>query len=121
MYYQIIIIFPIYIKYNIFVFTLFFGCYLTITFYSLLSCSCCLYIYVRLSGHVLSAQDTGSFLSLTFGSALVQSKRNFDRFMQAQLNSIAECRVTKKKCGILPFVTNFEVSVQPWISILYTD
>uniref|UniRef100_A0A6A7G1L6 Exocyst complex component 1-like n=3 Tax=Hirondellea gigas TaxID=1518452 RepID=A0A6A7G1L6_9CRUS len=69
---------------------------------------CCLYIYVRLSGHVLSAQDTGSFLSTTFGSALVQSKRNFDRFLQAQLNSIVECRVSKKKCAILPFVTNFE-------------
>ncbi|KAA0187594.1 hypothetical protein HAZT_HAZT005624 [Hyalella azteca] len=69
---------------------------------------CCLYIYVRLSGHVLRAEDTGSFLSLTFGSALVQSKRNFDRFMQSQLTSIVECKVTKKKCGILPFVTNFE-------------
>lgn len=69
---------------------------------------CCLYIYVRLSGHVLRAEDTGSFLSLTFGSALVQSKRNFDRFMQSQLTSIVDCKVTKKKCAILPFVNNFE-------------
>ena len=69
---------------------------------------CCLYIYVRLSEHVLTAEDTGSFLSTTFGSCLVQAKRNFDRFMNLQIQSIQECRVTKKKCGILPFVINFE-------------
>lgn len=69
---------------------------------------CCLYIYVRLSEHVLTAEDTGSFLSTTFGSCLVQAKRNFDRFMNSQLQSIQECRVTKKKCGIIPFINNFE-------------
>ncbi|XP_076043621.1 exocyst complex component Sec3 [Oratosquilla oratoria] len=73
---------------------------------------CCLYIYVRLSEHVLTAEDTGSFLSTTFGSCLVQAKRNFDRFMNSQLQSIQECRVTKKKCGIIPFVTNFEEFAQ---------
>lgn len=69
---------------------------------------CCLYIYVRLSEHVLTAEDTGSFLSTTFGSCLVQAKRNFDRFMNSQLQSIQECRVARKKCGIIPFITNFE-------------
>ncbi|KAK3866865.1 hypothetical protein Pcinc_027628 [Petrolisthes cinctipes] len=69
---------------------------------------CCLYIYVRLSEHVLTAEDTGSFLSTTFGSCLVQAKRNFDRFMNLQLQSIQECRVARKKCGIIPFITNFE-------------
>uniref|UniRef100_A0A0P4W1N6 Exocyst complex component Sec3 PIP2-binding N-terminal domain-containing protein n=1 Tax=Scylla olivacea TaxID=85551 RepID=A0A0P4W1N6_SCYOL len=69
---------------------------------------CCLYIYVRLSEHVLTAEDTGSFLSTTFGSCLVQAKRNFDRFMNLQIQSIQECRVTRKKCGILPFIINFE-------------
>lgn len=69
---------------------------------------CCLYIYVRLSEHVLTAEDTGSFLSTTFGSCLVQAKRNFDRFMNLQIQSIQECRVARKKCGILPFITNFE-------------
>lgn len=73
---------------------------------------CCLYIYVRLSEHVLTAEDTGSFLSTTFGSCLVQAKRNFDRFMNSQLQSIQECRVTKKKCGIIPFITNFEEFAQ---------
>jgi len=64
----------------------------------------------RLSEHVMSAQDTGSFLSLTFGSILVQVKRNFDKYMQAQEKSIVDSRVPRKsKCGILSFVANFEV------------
>jgi len=73
--------------------------------------SYCMYVLVRLSQHVMSAQDTGSFLSMSFASALVQVKRNFDRFMQAQVRSIEETRPNRKsKCGILPFVDNFEVS-----------
>lgn len=68
-----------------------------------------LYVLVRLSQHVLSATDTGSFLSVTFGSALVQVKRAFDRFFQTQLRSIEESKPSKKsKCEILPFVSNFE-------------
>ncbi|KAL7644538.1 UNVERIFIED_CONTAM: hypothetical protein RMT77_004074 [Armadillidium vulgare] len=78
---------------------------------------CCLYIYVRLSEHVLSAEDTGSFLSITFGSCLIQAKRNYDNFMGLQINSIKECRVTKKKCGIIPFVTNFELFAQTGESV----
>lgn len=67
------------------------------------------YLLVRLSQHVMSAQDTGSFLSMTFATALVQAKRNFDRFMQSQIWSIEETKVSKKsKCGILHFVQNFE-------------
>ncbi|XP_034249053.1 exocyst complex component 1 isoform X2 [Thrips palmi] len=69
----------------------------------------CMYVLVRLSQHVMSAQDTGSFLSMSFASALVQVKRNFDRFMQAQLRSIEDTRPNRKgTCGILPFVDNFE-------------
>jgi len=69
-----------------------------------------MYVLVRLSQHVMSAQDTGSFLSMSFASALVQVKRNFDRFMQAQLKSIEETKVNRKsKCGLLPYVANFEV------------
>jgi len=68
-----------------------------------------LHALVRLSRHVLSAQDTGSFLAITFGTALVQIKRNFDRFMQLQLRSVEEAKPPKRqKCGILPFVSNFE-------------
>lgn len=57
----------------------------------------------------MSAQDTGSFLSMTFASALVQVKRSFDKFMQQQMDSIKEARVPRKsKCGILPYILNFE-------------
>merc|ERR1712013_747701 len=71
-------------------------------YYSMLS-------YVRLSTAVLSAQDTGSYLAITLGSALVQTKRNFDRVMQQQMRSIEEARPPKHrgKCGILGFVANF--------------
>ena len=70
-------------------------------FFSMLS-------YVKLSKAVLHAQDTGSFLAITLGSALVQTKRNFDKLMQAQLRSIEDCKPPKKsKCGILHFVANF--------------
>ena len=63
----------------------------------------------RLSKHVLSAQDTGSFLAITLGLVLVKIKRNFDRFMEAQKRSIEEARAPRRnKCGILPFVSNFE-------------
>lgn len=40
-----------------------------------------MHLLVRLNQHVMSAQDTGSFLSMTFGTVVVQAKRNFDRFM----------------------------------------
>merc|ERR1719510_1404369 len=68
-----------------------------------------LHALVRLSKHVLSAQDTGSFLAITLGLVLVKIKRNFDRFMEAQKKSIEEARAPRRnKCGILPFVSNFE-------------
>ena len=77
-----------------------------------------LYVLVRLSQHVLSATDTGSFLSVTFGSALVQVKRAFDRFFQTHLRSIEESRPSKKsKCEILPFVSNFEVNCTVHLSM----
>ncbi|GIY61293.1 exocyst complex component 1 [Caerostris extrusa] len=69
-----------------------------------------MYVLVRMSEHVMSARDTGSYLSMTFASVLVQAKRNFDRFMQAQIRSIEESKVSRKsRCGILPFVANFEI------------
>ncbi|XP_053987113.1 exocyst complex component 1 [Hylaeus volcanicus] len=70
----------------------------------------CMYVLVRLSQHVMSAQDTGSFLSMTFASALIQVKRAFDKFMQTQLQSIlCDTKVNRRnKCGILPYVENFE-------------
>jgi len=67
-----------------------------------------MYSYVRLSTHVLQAQDTGSFLAITLGSALIHTKRNFDKLMQAHLRSIEEGTAPKRnKCGIIHFVNNF--------------
>jgi len=69
-------------------------------FYSMLS-------YVRLSSAVLSAQDTGSFLAITLGSALIHTKRNFDKLMQAQMRSIEDSKHPRRtKCGVISFVSN---------------
>jgi exocyst complex component 1 len=66
-------------------------------------------VFVRLNQHVMAAQDAHSFLSMTYASVLVQVKRNLDRFMQLQLQSIQEAKVPKRsKCGLLCFVENFE-------------
>lgn len=76
-------------------------------FFSISSYS--MYVLVRLTQHVMSAQDAQSFLSMTFASALIQVKRNFDKFMNVQLQSIIESKVPKRsKCGLLPYVDNFE-------------
>uniref|UniRef100_A0A336LUA5 CSON004723 protein n=1 Tax=Culicoides sonorensis TaxID=179676 RepID=A0A336LUA5_CULSO len=67
------------------------------------------YVLVRLTQHVMSAQDAHSFLSMTFGSALIHVKRSFDKFMHLQLQSIKDAKVPKRsKCGLLPYVENFE-------------
>jgi len=69
-----------------------------------------LHALVRLSKHVLSTQEAGSFLAISLGTVLIQIKRNFDKFMQLQLKSIEEARAPSRrnKCGILPFIANFE-------------
>ena len=46
-----------------------------------------MYSYVRLSSHVSQAQDTGSFLAITLGSALIQTRRYFDILMQVKITS----------------------------------
>lgn len=46
---------------------------------------------------------------MTFASSLVQVKRNFDKFMMAQCQSVRDAKVPKRsKCGLLPYVDNFE-------------
>jgi hypothetical protein len=68
-----------------------------------------MYLLVRLTHHVLSAQDTASFLSKAYGNILIQVKRNFDRFMLSQQNAIEEAKAPKRpKCGVLPFIKRFE-------------
>ena len=59
-----------------------------VSFYERADAFFTLHALVRLSKHVLTAQDTGSFLAISFGTVLVQIKRNFDRFMQAQQRSL---------------------------------
>merc|ERR1719510_947935 len=81
-----------------------------------------LHALVRLSKHVLSAQDKGSFLAIALGTVLVQIKRNFDKFMQLQLRSIEEARApSRNKCGIVPFIANFEHFVQTTEAIFRTS
>ncbi|CAG2100013.1 unnamed protein product [Medioppia subpectinata] len=80
------------------------------TFYDKLDGLYSMYLLVRLTHHVLSAQDTASFLSKSYGNILIQVKRNFDRFMQSQQNSIEESKAPKRpKCGVLPFIKKFEI------------
>ncbi|XP_065352705.1 exocyst complex component 1 isoform X1 [Cloeon dipterum] len=80
-----------------------------ITYYENFDSFCCMNVLVRLGQHVMLAQDTGNFLSVTFATLLVQVKRNFDKFMTAQIKSIEETKPNRTiKCGILPFVDNFE-------------
>lgn len=57
----------------------------------------------------MSTQDVHSFLSMTIASTLIQVKRNFDKFMNIQLQSIREAKPPRRsKCGLLPYVENFE-------------
>ncbi|KAK2160905.1 hypothetical protein LSH36_125g04005 [Paralvinella palmiformis] len=70
----------------------------------------CLYVYLRLNQHVRSAEDTGSFLSKTYGSCLIKVKRSFDHFVERQIQMIHDTRPNKtKKVNILPFVHQFEL------------
>lgn len=70
----------------------------------------------------MAAQDTGSFLSMTFASALVQVKRSFDKFMQMQMDSIKEAKPPRRsKCGILPYINNFEEFAKNTETVFKTD
>lgn len=68
-----------------------------------------MYFLVRLTSHVLNAQDAGSFLSKAYGNILIQVKRNFDRYMQSIQTEIEEAKDPKRtKIGVLSFVKRFE-------------
>ncbi|CAG2165014.1 unnamed protein product [Oppiella nova] len=80
------------------------------TFYDKIDGLYSMYLLVRLTHHVLSAQDTASFLTKAYGNILIQVKRNFDRFMSSQQNAIEESKAPKRpKCGVLPFIKRFEI------------
>nr|XP_027198922.1 exocyst complex component 1-like [Dermatophagoides pteronyssinus] len=68
-----------------------------------------IYFLVRLTSHVLNAQDAGSFLSKAYGNILIQVKRNFDRYMLSIQTEIEEAKDPKRtKIGVLSFVKRFE-------------
>lgn len=72
-----------------------------------------MHLLVRLNQHVMSAQDTGSFLSMAFGTVVVQAKRNFDRYMADKVRAVEEAKAPKRsKCGLLPFLASFEEFAQ---------
>ncbi|KAH6919680.1 hypothetical protein HPB50_029333 [Hyalomma asiaticum] len=57
----------------------------------------------------MSSQDTGFFLSMAFGTVVVQAKRNFDRYMADKVRALEEAKPPKRfKCGLLPFLNHFE-------------
>lgn len=68
-----------------------------------------MYLMVRLTQHVLSAQDTGSFLVKVYGKILILVKRNFDSYMEIQQRAIIEAKIPKRvKCGVFSFISKFE-------------
>lgn len=81
-----------------------------------------MYLLVRLTHHVLEFEDKSSFLAKIYGNVLINVKRNFDRFMNSQLNEIEQAKITKKpKCGIFPFLKRFQVFAEQAESIYKTS
>ncbi|XP_041461767.1 exocyst complex component 1-like isoform X1 [Lytechinus variegatus] len=70
------------------------------------------YMLVRISPHVMSSETqakSASYFSIIMANCLVEVKRNFDKYMDHLIRSVEETRISKKsKCGILPFVKEFE-------------
>ncbi|XP_030836970.1 exocyst complex component 1 isoform X4 [Strongylocentrotus purpuratus] len=70
------------------------------------------YMLVRISPHVMSSETqakSASYFSIIMANCLVEVKRNFDKYMDNLIRSVEETRISKKsKCGILPFVKEFE-------------
>lgn len=67
-----------------------------------------LYIIVKLSQYLKSCNDT-IFLKEIYPEVLLRVQKNFDAFMELQLNSIRESKAPKQpKCGVLSAVKGFE-------------
>lgn len=80
--------------------------------YSIISTnSFCMGAMVRLGNHALKSENTSTYIGMIYGSVLVQEKRSFDRLMNSYVQAINDSRLPRKtKPGILPFITEFEVS-----------
>ncbi len=75
----------------------------------------CLFSYImislaKLSKHVLSVQDTGSYIAVILGTVVVIVKRKFDTFMESELVRLQGVKLTRRtRLGIIDSVTHFEV------------
>lgn len=68
-----------------------------------------LYILVRLSQYLKSWNKSKFFLMRIYPEILVRVKRNFDSFMEQQLNFVRDSKAPKQsKCGVLTAVKGFE-------------
>nr|CAB3243966.1 exocyst complex component 1-like [Phallusia mammillata] len=57
--------------------------------------------------------NDGSFLAKMLGNCLIEVKRNFDNFVRNKVDAVEDAHLGKnKKCGILPFVQDFEDFVE---------
>lgn len=78
------------------------------TYYNSLNGLYSLYLLVGLSQY-LSSQSHNQLLTQIYPEVLIRVKRNFDNFMEQQLNSIRDIKPSKSsKCGVLSVVRNFE-------------
>jgi len=68
-----------------------------------------LYLLVRLSQYLSAQEDSNFFIAHTYREVRIIVKRNFDNFMEQQLNTIRDLKPPKQpKCGVLSVVKNFE-------------
>lgn len=67
-----------------------------------------LYLLTRLARYT-SSDRSNMFLKQSYGEVIVKVKRNFDNFMEQQLNNIREFKPPKQtKCGVLSIIKEFE-------------
>ena len=68
-----------------------------------------LFLLTRLSRYTSSERRSNTFLQKIYGEVTIIVKRNFDNFMQQQLNTIKEFKPPRQnKCGVLSIVKDFE-------------
>lgn len=68
-----------------------------------------LYLLTRLSRYISAQKRSNMFLLQIYGEVTIIVKRNFDQFMEQQLNTIREYKPPKQaKCGVLSIVKDFE-------------
>lgn len=68
-----------------------------------------LYLLTRLSRYIEAQKKSNMFLLQIYGEVTIIVKRNFDSFMEQQLNTIHEYKPPKQnKCGVLSIVKEFE-------------